>query len=60
MKTVIQIVRYEDGKVTYEVDVTGLSERRADKVERGMNINLNSDHFYTRFQEVEELTFIKQ
>lgn len=41
MKTVIQIVEYETDKVIYEVDVTDKNERARDKVERGMNINLN-------------------
>jgi hypothetical protein len=39
----LEIVRHFDSKVIKRVDVTGHSERSIDKVEGGMNRNLN--HF---------------
>lgn len=42
----VEIVEYESGKV---IKRTGpMAERRAGKLDRGYNINLNHEHFYTR------------
>ena len=43
----LEIKSYEDGKVVKRLDVTGQSDRSIDRVERGMNINLNHEAFYT-------------
>ena len=45
--TYIEIKEYSTDQVTARVDVTGKTERQIDKTERGMNINLNHDKFYT-------------
>jgi hypothetical protein len=47
MKNYICVVRYSNGEIVKKVDVTGKGERMVDKVDRGMNINLNHDEFYT-------------
>lgn len=59
MKKVIQIISYETGEPTHEVDVTGMSERQIDKVDSGMNINLNHSEFYTLVAEIEDRELIK-
>ena len=42
----VEIVEYESGKV---IKRTGpMAERRAGKLDRGYNINLNHKQFYTR------------
>jgi hypothetical protein len=39
------IVEYATGKIIKEIDAG--SERSAERVERGLNINLNHDKYYT-------------
>jgi hypothetical protein len=43
---VVQIIEDETGKVEYESKPT--YRRRAEKIEDGMGINLNWEHFHTR------------
>lgn len=59
MKKVIQVVQNEDGEVIHEVDVTDKSDRQIDKVDSGINRNLNHEHFYTCVQEIEDRELIK-
>jgi len=49
MKYYVEVVRYEDGNVVKRIECS--SERNADKVDRGVNINLNHDEYYTRIIE---------
>lgn len=42
----VQVIEYSTGKVIKEIVVS--SERKADKVESGLNINLNHEKYYTR------------
>ena len=43
----LEIKSYEDGKVVKRLDVTGYGDRQLDRIESGMNINLNHEAFYT-------------
>ena len=47
MKKVIQIIEYKTEDVVKEIDVTGKSQSQIDKIERGLNRNLNHDEYYT-------------
>ena len=51
MKTFIQVIRYKDKEVVKSLDVTGKTERQQDQVDRGLNMNLNHDEYFTRFLE---------
>ena len=44
----IEIVSYKTGKSVKTFDVSDKSERQIDKIDSGININLNHDKFYTR------------
>lgn len=44
----IQIVSTERHEVIKSIDVTGKSKRQIEKIEDGMNINLDHDHYFTR------------
>jgi hypothetical protein len=59
MKKVIQVISYESGEIVHEVDVTGRSERNVDRVESGINRNLNHDQYYTLEAEIEDRELIK-
>lgn len=52
MQYIVEIVERETGKVEYSSSPT--TERRAQKIEDGMSINLNHEHFFTRITEVQE------
>ena len=43
----IEIKKYENGEVVKRIDVSNLSDNAIDKMDRGMNINLNHEVFYT-------------
>lgn len=58
MKTVIQIKEYGSKKVVHEVDVSGHSERSRERVEMGMNRNLNHAKYYTMEAEIEDRELI--
>jgi len=45
---VVEVVKFATGEVVHEVDITGYSETNADKCERGMNRNLNTEEYFTR------------
>ena len=49
MKWYVEIVEFESGEVVkrFECD----TERQADRIDDGANINLNHDKFYTRVVE---------
>ena len=42
----VQIVEYKTDKVIKDIEVP--TERQAEKVESGININLNHDEYFTR------------
>ena len=41
----VQIIEFGTGNVVKEVECP--SERKAERVDSGLNINLNHDHYYT-------------
>lgn len=47
MKKYIEIVEREKEEVIKRLDVSDKSDRMIDRIESGININLNHDHFYT-------------
>jgi hypothetical protein len=47
-KMKIEIVEFETEKVIKTFDVTGKSERQIEKIENGININLDLERFYSR------------
>ena len=51
MKKVIQIVEFGTEKVVHEVNVEGHSEKQIDRIDSGMNINLNHSQYFTRLLE---------
>lgn len=57
MKTYVEIIETATGKVVDRIDVSERDERGIDKVERGVNINLNHEEYHTEVRESEvELT----
>ena len=46
-KTYIEIIKMEGNIVVKRMDVTDRSERSREKVEAGVNINLNHNEFFT-------------
>jgi len=49
MKYIVEIVKFKDKEVVKRINCT--LERQAEKVERGVLINLNHKDFYTRIIE---------
>ena len=52
MQYFVEIVSYETGEVVKRMG--GGSERRAERIEDGANINLNHEEYYTRIVEEAE------
>ena len=52
MKYFVEIVAYENEKVVERIPC-GSNKGQADKVDRGANINLNHDEYFTRIEEEE-------
>lgn len=50
MKRVIEVIEYEGDKVVHSVDVSDKSDRQAERVQDGMDRNLNHEKFYTRMR----------
>lgn len=48
----VEIVSYDTGEVVKTMDAE--SERQADRIDRGVNINLNHEKFFTRVVETEQ------
>jgi len=42
----LEIRKYEGNEVVKRMDVTGMSERKIDRIDSGMNINLNHKEYY--------------
>lgn len=53
MKKYIEIRRHDNDEVIHRVDVTGRSDRSIERVDDGMNINLNHSEYYTNIAEYE-------
>ena len=51
MKRWIEVIEYEGDKVVHKVDVSDKSQRQAERVQDGMDRNLNHEKFYTRMVE---------
>lgn len=49
MKYTVEIVEHSTGKVVKRFKPVS-SERQADKLDRGVNINLNHERFFTRIE----------
>ncbi len=49
MKRYLEIQNIDTNEVIKRIDVTGFGERREDKLDDAININLNRDDFYTVF-----------
>jgi len=47
MKTKINVISFATKEVVHSVDVTGRNERDIDKIDSGMNRNLNHEEYYT-------------
>lgn len=43
----LEIKSYNDNRVVKRFDLTEKSDRQSDKIENGVNINLDHDKFYT-------------
>lgn len=43
----IEVRKYDGDEVVHSIDVAGKSERQIERIEDGMNINLNHEEFYT-------------
>lgn len=55
----LQIVAFQSETVVKRIDVTGKSESQIDKIDRGMNTNLNHDDYYTvEIESIKELPLI--
>lgn len=51
MKKYLEIVSYLNDQVIRRFDVTKESEHNANRLDRGVNINMNHEDYYTRFRE---------
>ena len=48
MKTYIEIIRYEDKECVKRLDVSDKSGRAIDKIDAGMNRNMNHEEFFSK------------
>lgn len=49
----LEIIKDKNNEVVKRLDVTSKGERMIDKIENGMNINLNHDEYSTKLTESE-------
>ena len=54
MKKYLEVVKSSTEEVVKSIDVTDSSDRYIEKMEIGLNINLNHDQYYTRVTEIKE------
>lgn len=45
--TYVEVVRFKGLKTVHRIDVTGKTDREYERIERGLNINLNHKEYYT-------------
>jgi len=57
--TYIEITAFANSEVIKRIDVTGQTERSIDKVDDGLNFNLNHELYYTRIKEYETKQDVK-
>lgn len=50
----LEIASYETDSAVLRIDVTGKSERNTDRIDSGMNRNLNHEDYFTREVDSEE------
>lgn len=50
-RKVIEVVEYDGEKVVHTVDVSERNESSIDRIDRGMNVNLDHTRFFTRVVE---------
>jgi len=43
----IEIIKYSSGEVVKRIDVSGISQRNIDRIDSGMNRNMNHSEYYT-------------
>lgn len=43
----IEIIKYSSGEVVKRIDVSGMSQRNIDRIDSGMNRNMNHAEYYT-------------
>ena len=46
-KKSIEVIKYKDGKSVKSIDVSGKSDSTIDRIDSGININLNHEEYYT-------------
>lgn len=51
MTYIVKVIKFENNEVVKEIPCS--SERQADRVDDGLNINLDHEKFYTVIEEVE-------
>lgn len=56
MKKYLCIVNFKSKKVVKKLDVSDKSTNSIDRIENGMNINLNHDEYYTQVMNEKEVT----
>jgi len=54
MKKYLEVVKSDTEEVVKSIDVTDSSDRSIEKMEIGLNINLNHGQYYTRVTEIKE------
>lgn len=52
--TYIEVLEYDTNKVVRRIDVSSKPPRTIERIEDGININLDVSRFYTRIVKVEE------
>jgi uncharacterized FlaG/YvyC family protein len=53
-RVVIEVVDNETGEVVKTIDVTSRSDREVEKIDSGLNINMNHERYFTRIVKVTE------
>lgn len=55
MKMFIDVRRIVDDEIVHSVDITGKSYSQIERIEMGMNINLDADKYYTDIETRKEI-----
>ena len=55
MKKYLEIIEFGTNEVVKRTDVSSLTERGVQRMENGMNINLNHDKYFTKLTESENI-----
>jgi hypothetical protein len=54
MNEYLEIIKFEGDQIVKRIDVTGMSAGQQDKLDRGLNINLNHEEYFTTINVTEE------